>query len=123
MSNDSPEETIFSQIIRKEIPSDMVHQDDLVTAFRDISPQRPTHVLIVPNKLIPTVDDVTEEDEAVLGRMLTVAKKIARDEGISEEGYRLIINCREHGRQEVQHIHMHLLGGADTGPMITARSN
>ena len=123
MSNNSPEETIFSQIIRKEIPSDMVFQDDLVTAFRDISPQRPTHVLIVPNKLIPTVDDVTEEDEAVLGRMLTVAKKIARDEGISEEGYRLIINCREHGRQEVQHIHMHLLGGADTGPMITARSN
>ena len=66
MSNDSPEETIFSQIIRKEIPSDMVHQDDLVTAFRDISPQRPTHVLIVPNKLIPTVDDVTEEDELSL---------------------------------------------------------
>ena len=122
MSNDSPEETIFSQIIRKEIPSDMVHQDDLVTAFRDISPQRPTHVLIVPNKLIPTVDDVTAEDEAVLGRMLTVAKKIARDEGISEDGYRLIINCRDHGRQEVQHIHMHLLGGADTGPMIVAHA-
>ncbi len=123
MSNNSPEETIFSQIIRKEIPSDMVFQDDLVTAFRDISPQRPTHVLIVPNKLIPTVDDVTEEDEAVLGRMLTVAKKIARDEGISEDGYRLIINCRDHGRQEVQHIHMHLLGGADTGPMIVAQSS
>ena len=122
MSNNSPEETIFSQIIRKEIPSDMVFQDDLVTAFRDISPQRPTHVLIVPNKLIPTVDDVTEEDEAVLGRMLTVAKKIARDEGISEDGYRLIINCRDHGRQEVQHIHMHLLGGADTGPMIVAHA-
>ena len=123
MSNNSPEETIFGQIIRKEIPSDMVFQDDLVTAFRDISPQRPTHVLIVPNKLIPTVDDVTEEDEAVLGRMLTVAKKIARDEGISEDGYRLIINCRDHGRQEVQHIHMHLLGGADTGPMIVAQSS
>ena len=123
MSNNSPEETIFSQIIRKEIPSDMVFQDDLVTAFRDISPQRPTHVLIVPNKLIPTVDDVTEEDEAVLGRMLTVAKKIARDEGISKDGYRLIINCRDHGRQEVQHIHMHLLGGADTGPMIVAQSS
>ena len=123
MSNNSPEETIFSQIIRKEIPSDMVFQDDLVTAFRDISPQRPTHVLIVPNKLIPTVDDVTKEDEAVLGRMLTVAKKIARDEGISEDGYRLIINCRDHGRQEVQHIHMHLLGGADTGPMIVAQSS
>ena len=123
MSNDSPEETIFSQIIRKEIPSDMVYQDDLVTAFRDISPRLPTHVLIVPNKLIPTMDDVSEEDEVVLGRMMTVAKKIARDEGISETGYRLIINCREHGRQEVQHIHMHLLGGADTGPMIVTRSS
>jgi len=122
MSKDSPEETIFSQIIRKEIPSDMVFQDDLVTAFRDISPKLATHVLIVPNKLIPTVDDVTDEDEAVLGRMLTVAKKIARDEGISKDGYRLIINCREHGRQEVMHIHMHLLGGADTGPMISVRS-
>ncbi len=122
MPKDSPEETIFSQIIRKEIPSDMVFQDDLVTAFRDISPKLPTHVLIVPNKLIPTVDDVVEEDEAVLGRMLTVAKKIARDEGISKDGYRLIINCREHGRQEVMHIHMHLLGGADTGPMISVRS-
>ena len=116
------EETIFSKIIRKELPSDMVYQDELVTAFRDITPRRPTHVLIIPNKHIPTVDDVTEEDEAVLGRMMTVAKKIARDEGIAESGYRLIINCREHGRQEVLHIHMHLLGGADVGPMIARDS-
>lgn len=123
MSNDSTvSETIFSKIIRKELPSDMLYQDDLVTAFRDISPRLPTHVLIIPNRHIPTIDDVTEHDEAALGRMLTVARKIARDEGIHENGYRLIINCGEHGRQEVPHIHMHLLGGDDVGPMITKKA-
>ncbi len=121
-SSQSIEETLFSKIIRKELPSDMLYQDELVTAFRDISPRLPTHVLIVPNKHIPTVDDVTAEDEAAMGRMLTVARKIARDEGIHENGYRLIINCGEHGRQEVPHIHMHLLGGDDVGPMIVRKS-
>ena len=113
------EETIFSKIIRKELPSSMLYQDDLVTAFRDINPQRPTHVLIVPNRHIPTVDDITVDDEATMGRMFSVARKIARDEGIHEDGYRLIINCGEHGRQEVPHIHMHLLGGKDVGPMLS----
>lgn len=112
------EETIFSKIIAKEIPSEMLYQDDLVTAFRDISPAMPTHVLIVPNKLIPTMDDVATDDEPALGRMMTVAAKIARDEGINEDGYRLIINCKEHGHQEVMHIHMHLLGGHKVGPML-----
>lgn len=121
-SDQSVSETIFSKIIRKELPSDMLYQDDLVTAFRDISPRLPTHVLIVPNQHIPTIDDVTAEDEATLGRMLTVARKIARDEGIHENGYRLIINCGEHGRQEVPHIHMHLLGGDDVGPMIARKA-
>ena len=116
------DETIFSKIIRKELPSDMLYQDELVTAFRDISPRLPTHVLIVPNRHIPTIDDVTADDEAAVGRMLTVARKIARDEGIHENGYRLIINCGEHGRQEVPHIHMHLLGGEDVGPLIARRS-
>lgn len=115
------EETIFSKIIRKELPSDMVYQDELVTAFRDINPRLPTHVLIIPNRHIPTVDDVTEADEAAMGRMISVARKIARDEGISETGYRLIINCGEHGRQEVPHVHMHLLGGEDVGPMLARK--
>ena len=106
------EETIFSKIIRREIPSDIVYQDELVTAFRDISPQAPTHILIVPNVLIPTVNDVTAEHELALGRMMTVAAKIARD------GYRLIVNCNRHGGQEVYHIHMHLLGGRPLGPML-----
>lgn len=112
------EETIFSKIIRKEIPSDILYQDDLVTVFRDINPVAPTHVLIVPNKVIPTVDDIEPEDEAALGRMMLVAKKIAREEGISDDGYRLIINCKDHGNQEVLHIHMHLIGGRPLGGMI-----
>ena len=112
------EETIFSKIIRREIPSDIVYQDELVTAFRDISPQAPTHILIVPNVLIPTVNDVTAEHELALGRMMTVAAKIARDEGLADDGYRLIVNCNRHGGQEVYHIHMHLLGGRPLGPML-----
>ena len=112
------EETIFSKIIRKEIPADIVHQDNTVTAFRDINAQAPTHILIVPNKLIPTIDDVTDNDEQVLGHMVVVASQLARKEGLDENGYRLIINCKNHGGQEVYHIHMHLLGGRKLGRML-----
>lgn len=112
------EETIFSKIIRKEIPAEIVYQDELVTAFRDIFPQAPVHILIVPNILIPTVNDVTAKDEATLGRMITVAAKIAKEQGIADDGYRLIMNCNQHGGQEVYHIHMHLLGGKALGPML-----
>jgi len=114
-----PEETIFSKIIRQEIPTPLLYQDELVTAFRDISPQASSHILIIPNKLIPTVNDVTEDDELALGRMITVAKKLAIEEGIDENGYRLIINCNKHGGQEVYHIHMHLVGGEPLGKMLS----
>lgn len=110
--------SIFSKIIAGEIPSDIVYRDDLVTAFRDINPQAPTHVLIVPNKEIPTVNDVTTADEVTLGRLFTAAKKIAEEEGIAEGGYRLIVNCGKHGHQEVFHVHMHLVGGRPLGPML-----
>lgn len=113
------EETIFSKIIRGEIPANIVFQDDTVTAFRDISPQAPTHILIIPNKLIPTVNDVTVEDEQVLGHLFVVAAKIAQQEGIAEDGYRLVMNCNKHGGQEVFHIHMHLLGGKSLGPLLS----
>ncbi|CAI1502037.1 HIT-like protein HI_0961 [Serratia quinivorans] len=113
------EETIFSKIIRREIPADVVYQDELVTAFRDISPQAPTHILIVPNVLIPTINDVTVEHEAALGRMITAAARIADQEGVAEDGYRLIINCNRHGGQEVYHIHMHLVGGRSLGPLLS----
>lgn len=118
LANNQWEETIFSKIIRQEIPTTLLYQDDLVTAFRDISPQAKSHVLIIPNKLIPTINDVTAADELTLGRMITVGKKIAFDEGISEQGYRLIINCNQHGGQEVYHIHMHLVGGQHLGKML-----
>ena len=114
------EETIFSKIIRREIPADVVYQDELVTAFRDIAPKAPTHILIIPNVLIPTANDVQAAHEQALGRMITVAAKIARDEGIAEDGYRLIINCNSHGGQEVYHIHMHLVGGQPLGPMLAS---
>ena len=108
-------ETIFSKIIRKEIPANIVYQDELVIAFRDIAPQAKTHILIIPNKLIPTVNDVTEQDEVILGRLFTVAAKLAAQEGIAQDGYRLIVNCNKHGGQEVFHLHMHLFGGEPLG--------
>lgn len=113
-----PEETIFSKIIRQEIPAKLLYQDELVTAFRDISPKAPTHILIVPNKLIPTVNQVTREDEQAMGRLFTVARQLAEEEGIAEDGYRLVINCNRHGGQEVYHLHMHLLGGHSLGPLL-----
>jgi histidine triad (HIT) family protein len=110
--------TIFAKIVRGELPADIVYQDELVTAFRDINPQAPTHVLVVPNKVIRTANDLTAEDEQVAGRMLLVAKQIAEAEGIAEDGYRLIINCNRHGGQEVYHLHLHVIGGRSLGPML-----
>ena len=112
------EETIFSKIIRREIPADILYQDELVTAFRDINAQAPTHLLIVPNRLIPTANDVQPEDEAALGRLFTVAAKLAKEAGIDDSGYRLIVNCNRDGGQEVYHLHMHLLGGRRIGPLV-----
>lgn len=111
--------TIFAKIIAREIPSDMVYQDDQVTAFRDINPQAPTHILVVPNREIPTANDVSAADEQLLGHMFVVARQLAAQEGIDEDGYRLIVNCNEHGGQEVFHLHLHLLGGRPLGPMLT----
>ncbi len=112
------EETIFSKIIRQEIPTPLLYQDDLVTAFRDIAPQAKSHILIIPNKLIPTVNDIEPDDELLMGRMFTVARQLAKEEGIDQDGYRLIMNCNRHGGQEVYHIHMHLLGGQPLGKML-----
>ena len=96
----------------------VLYQDELVTAFRDVQPQAPTHILVVPNKPVPTVADVTDTDEAALGRMIRVAARLAEEEGIDQEGYRLIINCRAHGGQEVYHVHLHLVGGRPLGRML-----
>jgi histidine triad (HIT) family protein len=111
-------ETVFGEIVRGTISADIVYQDKLVTAFRDIQPRAPVHILIVPNKTIRTMDDVKQEDEAILGRMLRIAADIARNEGLGEKGYRLIINCKEHGGQEVYYLHMHIVGGTRLGRMV-----
>jgi histidine triad (HIT) family protein len=112
------DDTLFARIVRGEIPAEIVYRDDLVTAFRDIAPQAPTHILIVPNRAIATVDDVGPDDEAALGRLFTAARTIAVQEGL-DHGYRLIVNCKEHGGQEVFHLHLHLIGGRPLGPMLS----
>ncbi len=111
-------QTIFNKIITKQIPADILYQDDLVTAFRDINPQAPTHILIVPNHSIATVNDVKAADEPALGRLFTVAAMLAKEHKIAADGFRLIVNCNDHGGQEVFHLHMHLLGGKKLGPML-----
>ena len=109
------EETIFTKIINGTIPSKIIYHDDLVTAFSDIAPKAKYHILIVTNKPIRNVNEAQEADEKALGRLFTVAAKIAKDLGIAEDGYRLIVNVGENGGQEVPHIHMHLLGGQKMG--------
>ena len=103
--------TIFAKIIAGEAEADIVYRDDRVTCFRDIAPKAPTHILIVPNREIPTVNDLEEDDAALVGHMVLVAKRLAAEEGIAERGYRLVINCNPEGGQIVYHLHMHLVGG------------
>jgi len=110
--------TLFERIIAGEIPANIVYRDERVTAFRDIRPRAPTHILIVPNKPIPTANEIGDEDEALVGHLFTVARDLAKQEGIAEKGYRLIINCGDHAGMEVPHLHLHLVGGKPLGPMI-----
>ena len=105
------EKTIFDQIISKEIPSDIVHEDSTYLAFKDINPQAPIHVLIIPKKRISTINDLKEEDGKVVGEMILIAKDIAKSLNIDDDGYRLVFNCNDNGGQTVNHIHLHLLGG------------
>lgn len=107
----SDENCIFCKIIRGEIPSTKVYEDELITAFNDINPAAPVHVLIIPNKHIPDNNAFLPEDEPYAGRMFTILPKLSQELGIAEDGYRLIMNTGKHGYQEVDHLHMHLLGG------------
>jgi len=104
-------ETIFSKIIRRELPADIVYEDDDVLAFRDIAPQAPVHVLVIPKVEIATVNDIQPGQAELIGKMVLAAQRIATDAGIAEDGYRLVINCNRHGCQEVFHLHIHLIGG------------
>jgi histidine triad (HIT) family protein len=104
--------TIFSKIINKEIPADIVFESDIILAFKDINPQAPVHILIIPKIEIPKVTDLNgKEHAALLGEMIDAANKLAKDMGIAEEGFRLVFNCGDNGGQEVYHLHLHLLGG------------
>lgn len=102
---------IFCKIIAGEIPSTTVYKDEQVTAFRDLHPVAPTHVLIIPNRHIASINEAAPEDEALLGHLFVAARKIAEAEGIQENGYRVIVNTGEHGGQTVHHLHMHVIGG------------
>jgi histidine triad (HIT) family protein len=110
--------TIFEKIIAGELPAKVVYRDARVIAFHDIRPAAPVHLLIVPLKVIPTTDEASDEDEALLGHMMLVARDLARREGIARSGYRLIVNCNPDSGQEVYHLHMHLIGGRPLGPLV-----
>ncbi|MBU0511166.1 MAG: histidine triad nucleotide-binding protein [Chloroflexi bacterium] len=103
---------IFCKIIAGDIPSEKVYSDELVTAFRDINPAAPTHILIIPNRHIASINELTPEDEQLAGHLFSIAKTLAVQEGIAESGYRLIINTGPDSGQEVFHLHLHLLGGS-----------
>ncbi len=102
---------IFCKIVSGEIPSTGVYKDGLVTAFRDIHPAAPTHILIVPNKHLASINELEEQDESLVGHLFTVARKLAEQEKIKDSGYRLIVNTGPNAGQEVFHLHLHLLGG------------
>ncbi|MGF1577977.1 MAG: histidine triad nucleotide-binding protein [Gemmataceae bacterium] len=104
------EENIFLKIINKEIDANIVHEDEHCLAFHDIQPKAPTHILIIPRKVLTTHDEITEEDKELIGHMHVVAIKVAKEVGLTD-GYRLVINCKDEGGQSVPHLHMHLMGG------------
>jgi histidine triad (HIT) family protein len=103
-------ETIFSKIIRREIPADIVYEDELTLAFKDVNPQAPVHILVIPKKVIPNLAAAEADDTALLGHLLQTVKKVAAQSGL-EQGYRVVINTGEDGGQTVHHMHLHILGG------------
>lgn len=105
-------DSIFEKIIQRQIPADIVFENDALIAFRDISPQAPVHVLFVPKQRFDTLNEVPDSQACMLGNLLLAARNYAQSIGIAEEGYRLVMNCNSHGGQTVFHLHLHLLGGA-----------
>jgi len=103
--------TLFAKIINKEIPADIVYEDDLCLAFKDINPQAPIHILMIPKTEIPSMADVKENHTALLGHLMVKAAKVAAKQGLSDDGYRIVVNTKKNGGQEVYHLHLHILGG------------
>lgn len=112
------EDCIFCKIIRREIPSDIVYEDEEIIAFKDINPIAPIHILVVPKKHISSLVELEKEDEILIGKIYTVINKIAEEQGVKEKGYRVIVNCGKDGGQEVGHLHFHLLAGKKLGEKI-----
>jgi len=107
--------TLFQKIIDREIPADIVYEDDRLLAFRDIAPQAPTHVLLIPKQAIVSIDQLADEEAPLLGHMWLVIRNLARELGLAEGGYRVVVNCGADGGQTVDHLHFHLLGGRAMG--------
>jgi len=104
-------ETIFSKVLRKEIPADIVHEDEQCIAFRDINPQAPVHLLVIPRKYMFNISAMQDEDEALVGHLFAVARDLAKQQGLDESGFRLVINNGIDAGQTVSHLHVHVLGG------------
>ncbi|MDX1599347.1 MAG: histidine triad nucleotide-binding protein, partial [Marinobacter sp.] len=104
-------ETIFTKIINREIPADILYEDDISLAFSDINPQAPVHFLVIPKKPIATINDITEADRELVGHLYLVAAQVAREKGVADDGYRVVMNCGENSGQTVFHIHLHVLAG------------
>lgn len=102
---------LFCKISQKEISADIVFENEEVVAFKDIQPQAPVHILVIPKKHISSINEISEEDGPLIGHLVLIAKKLAKEQGVDEDGYRLIMNCNQHGGQTVFHVHLHLLGG------------
>jgi len=108
-------ETIFSKIINKEIPAEIIYEDELALAFKDVNPQAPIHFLVIPKKAIATINDIQQQDKPLVGHLSWVAAQVAADMGFAEQGYRTVMNCNEYGGQTVYHIHLHVLAGKPMG--------
>jgi histidine triad (HIT) family protein len=108
-------DTIFTKIIDKSIPADILYEDDEVLAFKDINPQAPLHFLVIPKKPIATINDITPEDYAVVGKLSGVAAQLVAEQGMAQQGFRTVMNCNEYGGQTVYHIHLHVLAGKPLG--------
>ena len=113
------DDCIFCKIINKEIPANIVYEDEEMLAFRDINPVAPVHILVIPKKHIEKVTNLERSDEELVGRIFTTINKIALQEGIAEDGFRIVVNCGENGGQEVKHLHFHIIGGQKLGIKIS----
>ena len=109
------EATIFDKIISKEVPADIIYEDEHTLAFRDINPQAPFHVLVIPKTPIATINDINETNSHLIGQLYVVAAKLAKENGFAEDGYRVVMNCNKNGGQTVFHVHLHVLAGLEMG--------